>query len=67
MIHLNQQLFINEKRKFFFYYKTPERPDDADIEYEQLVNRTCIKPASMGQCNQGQLLLDESINGGNNI
>ena len=49
-----------------FYYTTPERPDDADIDYEQLVNRTRIKPPSMDQCNQGQLLPDESIDSGNN-
>jgi hypothetical protein len=58
--------FSSIKKESLFYYTTPERPDDADIDYEQLVNRTRIKPASMDQCNQGQLLPDESIDVGNN-
>jgi hypothetical protein len=58
--------FSSIKKESLFYYTTPERPDDADIDYEQLVNRTRIKPASMDQCNQGQLLPDESIDDGNN-
>ncbi|CAF1307583.1 unnamed protein product [Rotaria sordida] len=58
--------FSSIKKEIFYHYTTPERPDDADIDYEQLVNRTRIKPASMDQCNQGQLLPDESIDNGNN-
>ena len=58
--------FSSVKKESLFYCTTPERPDDADIDYEQLVNRTRIKPASMDQCNQGQLLPDESIDDGNN-
>ncbi|CAF3514945.1 unnamed protein product [Rotaria sp. Silwood1] len=58
--------FSSIKKETFCYYTTPERPDEADIDYEQLVNRTRIKPASMDQCNQGQLLPDESIDNGNN-
>jgi len=58
--------FSSIKKESLFYYTTPERPDDADIDYEQLVNRTRIKPASMDQCNQGQLLPDESTDNGNN-
>ncbi|CAM2697760.1 unnamed protein product [Rotaria socialis] len=54
------------RKEICFYYTTPVRADDADIDYEQLVNRTRIKPASMDQCNQGQLLPDESIDNGNN-
>ncbi|CAF4062098.1 unnamed protein product [Adineta steineri] len=58
--------FSSVKKESLFYYTTPERPDEADIDYEQLVNRTRIKPASMDQCHQGQLLPDESIDDGNN-
>ncbi|CAF2732407.1 unnamed protein product [Rotaria sp. Silwood2] len=58
--------FSSIKKQTFCYYTTPERPDEADIDYEQLVNRTRIKPASMDQCNQGQLLPDESIDNGYN-
>jgi len=57
--------FSSVKKESLFYYTTPERPDDADIDYEQLVNRTRIKPASLDQCNQGQLLPEESFDTGN--
>lgn len=53
--------FSSVKKETFMYYKTPQRPDEADIDYEQLVNRTRIKPASMDQCNQAQLLPDEHL------
>ncbi|CAF1669075.1 unnamed protein product, partial [Adineta ricciae] len=58
--------FSSIKKESLFYYTTPERPDDADIDYEQLVNRTRIKPATMDQCNQGQLLPEENLDEGNN-
>ena len=54
------------KQEILFYNTTPQRPDDADIDYEQLVNRTRVKPASMDQCNQGQLLPAEGLDNGNN-
>lgn len=58
--------FSSIKKETFFYYTTPQRPDENEIDYEQLVNRTRIKPASMDQCNQGQLLPDESFEHGQN-
>lgn len=57
--------FSSVKKDIFIYYKTPKRPDEAEIDYEQLVNRTRIKPASMDQSNQGQLLPDENVDEGN--
>ena len=58
--------FSQVKQEVLFYNTTPQRPDEADIDYEQLVNRTRIKPASMDQCNQGQLLPAEGLGNGNN-
>ena len=58
--------FSSIKKESLFYYTTPQRPDEADIDYEQLVNRTRIKPPSMDQCHQEQLLPDHSSDNGNN-
>ena len=58
--------FSSIKKESLFYYTTPQRPDEADIDYEQLVNRTRIKPASMDQCHQEQLLPDHTDDNGNN-